>query len=136
MVASAAYLRVLAVAFLLVSMLSCWSSAVVIDMESVGHQHFENLFQGMLERKAEMDGLRAIQCPCVAESGIDVDRYTVDFKGSYSREEYERTRALLVDLQHDINGYDRSMTEARCHWTVSSEKFKAPDDPIECPADR
>ena len=58
-----------------------------------------------------MDELREIQCPCVAESGIDVERYTADSKDSYAREEYEKARAFLIGLHHEIDNYDRSMTE-------------------------
>lgn len=106
------------------------------DLELVGHQHFEFLFQRALERKAEMDELREIQCPCVAESGIDVERYTADSKDSYAREEYEKARAFLIGLHREIDNYDRSMTEVGCHWTVNSEKFEPPDTPQNCPADR
>ena len=82
-------MRFLVLAFLLGTILSCRSSDGVYDLELVGHQHFEFLFQRALERKAEMDELREIQCPCVAESGIDVERYTADSKDSYAKEEYE-----------------------------------------------
>ena len=115
--------------------MSCGSSGEVYDLERAGHQHFEFFFQRALERKAEIDGLRAAQCPCVPESGIDVDRYTVDFRDNYAGEEYEKARAILVGLHHEIDSYGRSMTEARCHWTVSSEEFKPPDTPQNCPAD-
>ena len=128
-------MKFLVIAFLLGTILSCRSSGGVYDLETVGHQHFKFLFQQTLERKAEMDELREIQCPCVAESGIDVDRYTADLNDSYAREEYEKARAILFDLHREIASYDRSMTEARCHWTVSSEKFEPPDNPQDCPAD-
>ena len=118
---------------LLGTILSCQSPGGLYDLERVGPQHFGYLFRLALERKAEIDELRAIQCPCVPESGIDVEGYAVDFKDNYQRKEYEKARTILVGLHREVDDYSRSMTEARCHWTVSAEKFKPPENPIQCP---
>ena len=121
---------------LLGPMLSCQSPGGLYDLEQVGPQHFGYLFKRTLERKVEIDELREIQCPCVPESGIDVDRYSADFRNSYEREEYEEARGILIALELDVDSYSRSMTDARCHWTVSAEKFEAPDNPVECLTDK
>ena len=67
------------------------------------------------------------------ENGIDVEGYTVDFKDNHQRKEYEKARTILVGLHREVDDYSRSMTEARCHWTVSAEKFKPPENPIQRP---
>ena len=121
---------------LLGPMLFCQSPGGLYDLEQVGPQDFGYLFKRTLERKVEIDELREIQCPCVPESGIDVDRYSADFRNSYEREEYEEARGILIALELDVDSYSRSMTDARCHWTVSAEKFEAPDNPVECLTDK
>ena len=127
-------LMALVLVVLLGAILSCRPPGGLYDLERVGPQDMGYLFRRTLERKVKMDELRAIQCPCVPESGIDVDRYTVDFRDSFEREEYEKARAILIGLNRELGNYDRGLTEARCHWTVSPEKFKLPDVPVECPA--
>ena len=114
------------------TVLSCQTPGGLVDLERVGHQHFGYLFRDMLNDKAKMDNLRAEQCPCVPESGIDVERYTADFEESYLGGDYEKARAIMIGLAGQLSDYDRSMTEARCHWTVSAEKFKPPQFPREC----
>ena len=126
-------LRVAPLVFLLGTILSCQSSGGVIDLERVGPEHLEDIFKSVLERKAEIDELRAIQCPCVPESEIDVEGHTADFEDYYRRKEYEKARTILIALQREVGDYGRSMTEARCHWTVSAEKFKPPENPVQCP---
>ena len=126
-------LRVVPLAILLGAILSCQSSGGVIDLERVGPQHLAGIFKSILERKSEMDELSAMQCPCVPESGIDVEGYITDFEDYYQRKEYEEARTILIGLQREVADYDRTVTEAQCHWTVSAEKFKPPENPVQCP---